>query len=122
MEDKDSVLTHMPSNSLKVMNELSFKLLWALYVDGILDMSCLIFIIESGIYDHVWMVLTSNKICQSLTTDCVYVWMMLFIVAKLLEQHSFTILLIQIFINTWSILAVKLLSWIESEFCEFFFG
>ena len=80
VENQDRVLLHVISNGLHISKKDAFKVLGAFHVQGILDMTCLEFIVVSGINDQVWMLLAFNQTSKSLTTNGIHMSLMRFTV------------------------------------------
>ena len=76
MENQNGSLLHVTFDGLNIVKEHFLEILWALNVDGTLNVASFVFMAVSGVNDYIGVTLVLHKLLQSLAIDRVHVWSM----------------------------------------------
>ena len=76
MENQNGSLLHVTFDGLNIVKEHFLEILWALNVDGTLNVASFVFMAVSGVNDYIGVTLVLHKLFQSLAIDRVHVWSM----------------------------------------------
>ena len=88
MENYNSSLCHQVSYGANILDELSLQITNIVDVEGTFNVTTLILIIPSTVYNNVGMFLRTHKLAQCVAVDWIHPWLESFTVIHLLQKNS----------------------------------